>query len=454
MRIKLSRRIQNIIKIAVVSALAAAAIFTIAAICSVDVGLTVYYGGRKIGTVQSPAAFEAIVENVREDAQATTYGDVPFLTGFTYVYAEGSEKTELTDTDTIRALLCDELREGYRAAYGLYIDGQLLAANVDTSVINLALSNARLKAQGKDDAEITLNAEISVASLYYPDSVLKAENEIEDLLAVSAPELYTAMTAQEPGFDITYSEDEFAYLSPNPDGSFTILAEGDGILDFKVTEQSENSVTYQFTVKETISYKTVYEQTDELYVGSYEKKSDGENGEKKTTYSVTYENGVEVSREAISEQITSEAVNKVVYEGTKAKPLTVTTGTFIVPIDEGCYKISSTYGWRELYGEANFHRGLDFAAAYGTPIHAADGGLVTEVGYNDSLGYHVMILHDNGYTTVYAHMSKTLAVKGTRVAQGETIGKVGATGIATGDHLHFEVRIGDTRYDPQDFLPQ
>jgi murein DD-endopeptidase MepM/ murein hydrolase activator NlpD len=96
-----------------------------------------------------------------------------------------------------------------------------------------------------------------------------------------------------------------------------------------------------------------------------------------------------------------------------------------------------------------FHTGLDFAAPAGTPVYAARSGRVVSAGW-DSGGYGLLVVvdHGGGVTSRYAHLSVLGVTAGTRVATGTLIGRVGATGRATGPHLHFEVRLGDAATDP------
>ena len=98
------------------------------------------------------------------------------------------------------------------------------------------------------------------------------------------------------------------------------------------------------------------------------------------------------------------------------------------------------------------HRGLDIAAPTGTSIKAAAGGTVTVAGWNNSYGYMVKISHGNGVETVYGHCSKLLVSKGQTVSQGQVIAKVGSTGDSTGSHLHLEVRVNGTLYNPQNYV--
>ena len=118
------------------------------------------------------------------------------------------------------------------------------------------------------------------------------------------------------------------------------------------------------------------------------------------------------------------------------------------PIDRG--RVTSLYGWRSdpFTGSREFHSGLDIGAAEGTPVHAARDGKVAEIGQNDLLGRYVVLTHPGGYQTVYGHLSAINATIGEEVITGFILGAVGHTGLATGPHLHFEVRTRAGTRDP------
>lgn len=103
-----------------------------------------------------------------------------------------------------------------------------------------------------------------------------------------------------------------------------------------------------------------------------------------------------------------------------------------------------------------YHRAVDLGAPLGTPVVAAQSGTVSEAiagGWNYGYGTHVIISGDNGYQTLYAHMSSLNVSSGQKVTAGSTVvGWVGLTGRTTGPHLHFEVRSGGNFYDPLSFL--
>lgn len=102
----------------------------------------------------------------------------------------------------------------------------------------------------------------------------------------------------------------------------------------------------------------------------------------------------------------------------------------------------------------SYHLGIDIAAAEGTPVAASDSGTVVYAGWNDTgYGYMVMIDHNNGYATLYGHLSVVSVTCGSNVLQGSIIGLAGSTGNSTGAHLHFEVRLNGTFVNPHYVLP-
>ena len=125
-----------------------------------------------------------------------------------------------------------------------------------------------------------------------------------------------------------------------------------------------------------------------------------------------------------------------------------------------CRLITGGYGGRDAPcpGASTYHLGVDIGASWGSDIYATKAGTVkvANEGWNYGLGYCVKIQHDDGTSTVYGHMSRVIAVVGQRVAQGQVIGKIGSTGVSTGPHLHYEIRIGGvtgTAVNPLPYLP-
>jgi murein DD-endopeptidase MepM/ murein hydrolase activator NlpD len=113
--------------------------------------------------------------------------------------------------------------------------------------------------------------------------------------------------------------------------------------------------------------------------------------------------------------------------------------------------ISASYGWR-INPWPEFHKGLDLAADYGTPVHAAADGIVGSAGWDGGFGIKVDLDHANGYHTWYAHLSRVAIAPGAHVHKGDVIAFVGATGEATGPHLHYQIMLDGRAIDPAPFL--
>ena len=104
------------------------------------------------------------------------------------------------------------------------------------------------------------------------------------------------------------------------------------------------------------------------------------------------------------------------------------------------------------YPDVEFHEGVDLGADWGEPVRAAAAGIVTAASYDGGYGLMVEIDHENGYATWYAHLSSAGVRVGERVLKGQTIGRVGMTGFATGPHVHYQVMHDGTPVDPTPFL--
>ena len=127
------------------------------------------------------------------------------------------------------------------------------------------------------------------------------------------------------------------------------------------------------------------------------------------------------------------------------------TGQLAAPVNA---PITSDFGWRihPIYGTSRLHAGTDFGVDEGTPVHAADGGVVVEAGWISGYGYTVIIDHGNGMSTLYAHNSDVAVSPGQTVSKGQVVSYSGNTGGSTGPHLHFEVRINGEPADPMGYL--
>ena len=166
----------------------------------------------------------------------------------------------------------------------------------------------------------------------------------------------------------------------------------------------------------------------------------GTTGHRERNDVVVLENGIEVSREMIHENIMVESTPAVIERGTIIPP------TYIKPINGG--RFTSGYGrrWGRL------HKGVDWACPVGTKVFASSAGTVVRADYNGGYGLCVLIQHPDGKMTRYGHNSKLLVSKGQYVEQGETIALSGNTGNSTGPHVHFEIIVNGSAVNPLKYI--
>ncbi len=159
------------------------------------------------------------------------------------------------------------------------------------------------------------------------------------------------------------------------------------------------------------------------------------------------------SREdAAVQQIINNSSSKAEVDTSINNPSSASLAGFQWPVDA---RVTSEFGYRihPVYGTRRLHAGIDVGAASGTPIYAANDGIVIFAGGRGGYGSTVIVDHGGGITTLYAHQSRIGTSEGQLVARGDVVGFVGATGTATGNHLHFEVRVDGSPVNPRNYLP-
>ncbi|MDD7796266.1 peptidoglycan DD-metalloendopeptidase family protein [Clostridium sp. 'White wine YQ'] len=192
-------------------------------------------------------------------------------------------------------------------------------------------------------------------------------------------------------------------------------------------------------VNEEIPPSTKIVSTKDLYWGE-SNTVQGKAGTKEVLRDLTYENGVVISEQRISEKVITKATDSIIYKGAKDP---ISSGVaFLDPPSRG--GITSSYGAR--WGSK--HHGIDIAGNTGDPIEAAFDGTVADTGYNSIYGKMIVIDHGKGVETVYGHCSKILVSAGEKIKKGDLIGRIGTTGRSTGPHLHFELRVNGEAINP------
>lgn len=209
--------------------------------------------------------------------------------------------------------------------------------------------------------------------------------------------------------------------------------------------------SYEVVDKET-SFNTTEQYDSNLTQGTILVTQEGKNGLERVTQNVKTVNGLISYVDPVDKQVLTTPIPKIINIGTKYVPNVGSTTSWGWPTNSG-YTITSYYGYRApipgLYGSTNFHSGLDIAGTgYGSPVKATNNGTIYSItpewvnGVKNSYGNHIIINHNNGYYTLYAHMSsfEPSITVGSTVTRDSIIGYVGCTGTCSGPHVHYEIR--------------
>ena len=207
----------------------------------------------------------------------------------------------------------------------------------------------------------------------------------------------------------------------------------------------------ELTYMSVIPFETITYMDPELYIGETAVITEGRDGLRRVTETVEYSGGTRAKVISVSSTLIVEAIAETVAVGSLERPLTASYGTYIWPANG---KLNSNFGLRSGGVGSTNHKGIDITGNKGDSIFAADGGEIIHADSSLSgFGKLIQIQHDNGEVTYYAHNSELLVKVGERVAQGQEIAKMGSTGVASGVHLHFELRIDGVPVNPVDYLP-
>lgn len=192
------------------------------------------------------------------------------------------------------------------------------------------------------------------------------------------------------------------------------------------------------------AYNTEERYDDTAIIGDDKVIQEGQNGLDRVSQRVREINGEIVYVDPQGKEVLKEPVNKIILKGSKYVPDVGSLTNWGWPTDSG-WTLSSGYIYRTspINGSRELHTGLDISGTgYGSNVYATNNGRVMIAEYHYSYGNYVVINHNNGYMTLYGHMSKIAVKVGDVVERGQVIGYVGMTGAATGPHVHYEVWKG------------
>ncbi|MFC7061090.1 peptidoglycan DD-metalloendopeptidase family protein [Halobacillus seohaensis] len=422
----------------------------------------VYVGDKHIGVVKNKENAQSYVQQQLDKVQEQheDYQLEP-LEEVTYV----SEKMFAPSVETDQTLrkLGDSIDVGVEAV-GLTVESQTIAylpseADAEDVVqkfkeqyvdpedlkeVETRANDEKIELKGSTVMEVQLTNEISQEK-----EVVEA-SEVTDV--TEAVEILKKGTYQETTSEVVgkiapqYNLSQEQMMTFNDEYSIKDQSQSDqevNVADFE--PWTEVFIKKEGIKKENIPYKTEVVKTDDLVKGETEIKQEGQDGEKEIHYYKHMKNDRIVDEGTIEEKEVSAPVKEIVVQGTKVIS-SKGTGEFEWPAVEGT--ITSEQGKR--WG--SFHKGIDIAGVSNRTIKAADNGKIIEAGKDGAYGNKVIVDHNNGYKTIYAHLESIDVSVGDTVEKGSTLGKMGTTGRSTGVHLHFEVYKNGSLEDPLEHI--
>ena len=429
-------------------------VFTVKTLTGLNYAIEVSYNGQQIGYVADESVYDSAVKiignriiSVDEDAWQ------PSATLTIAACPADSLSTQDTMANSLLSASGTEIVE----ATGLYIGGEFYGATTAGEMLQQTLDDiiAPFEAQAQrlgDDASVKFSRDVQLVSGIYPsDSVvsydrlhtLVTSSDVQDIYYTAAAGESVAAIALANGLTVS----ELQEMNPETDLTQQLLEEGSSLLVARAEPLISVKTVRTITKVSTIAFDTIVTKDNRFNVGYYWVVSQGESGERTTVTEVEYKNGVEINRTVVSELVTKEPIHQEIVIGTKSTGggSSVGTGSMVWPTAGG-YSITRGF-------TAGHHLGVDIAAARGTEIYAADSGVVTvATSIPWDYGTYCIIDHQNGIVTVYGHCSVLLVEVGDVVQRGQVVALMGSTGNSTGNHLHFETRVGGIKVDPYIYL--
>lgn len=405
----------------------------------------VYLDDKYVGEVRGAKEFSQIVDEACKQISAGLNHEVCFDDKIEYKPVIAWKAGKVGTEEIIGNLKDSGLYK--RKGYAICLNGAELITLPDRQMAESLIQKLQepYKEEPEDKVEFIDSVEIKGKAINQINAVsfdealeVLARNKVE-------PKIYKV----EKGDSLWYiarkcglTIDELADLNP---GLTEIIHEGQKIKLEKPVPLIGIRTTKMTTENEEIPFEIAEEKDSKKYRNQRKVVVKGKNGLKKASIKIVEENGIEIARNVISEEVIKQPVTQKESVGTKVLPPRWGTGSFNRPV---LGVITSRFGRR--WGA--MHEGIDIDGNIGDPIRAADGGKVIFVGTESGYGKIIKISHDNEYITYYGHCSKILVKKGDRVAKGQKIGLIGMTGRTTGPHLHFEIRKNGVPQNPVKYL--
>ena len=417
------------------------------------IGTTVSYDGQVLGRLASKSEAETVRKDL-ESITSRTLGETYTIDDSLLQYDSGwMLRQDIEDKAVYEDQLSDEIGL-VTSAYCLYVNDVRIGATPYEGALEELLDQLQKAASDEDTISCEFAEDVEIRQEYVPTSEIMNLGYIAELLySTKTAEVTYEVKKGDTWSQIAAKNDMSSaeLLALNPGYNINKLQIGEVLTLSASVPYLTMTVVKQERYLDDVSYNIEYTDSADLYQGDYKVTSKGEYGKADVMAKATYVNGEETERTILSSVTLKEPVTEYRLRGTKARPTWMPTGSFRWPTSG---RISSYFGGRKSPGGigSTNHKGIDIAVPRGTPIYAADGGTVTYSGWMSGYGYLVQIDHGNGYVTRYGHNSSLTVSVGQHVYKGQQVARAGSTGNSTGNHCHFEIRIGGSTVNPLNYL--
>lgn len=431
----------------------------------------VYVNNDYLGVATDKKVVETYIDKKMEEMKET-YGEYQYVVEDDITYIPEQVFRTSNINDQLQQYVSDELAIGVEAFY-LEIGGKPVAYVENKEDAEEVIKQLKLKyvsAKELKQLEKQKNSEEELPALKEGESrvldvtlskeiaIEKGESAPDNVLSVKdAVKLLQKGTLEEELYEVKEGDVLGKIAAAHNLKTKDLLALNSGITEDTLLQigQKLNVTVYkphvqvvvskEKFVEEKIRHKKEVVADSSMYKGTSKVKQKGKDGLREVTYAITEKNGRIAKRKVIEENVIKEPVKEITLRGTKVIP-SRGTGSLTWPASGGY--ISSGYGYR--WGR--LHKGIDIARPSNRTIKAADNGTVVSAGWDGGYGNKIVINHNNGFRTVYAHLSSMNVRPGQTVTKGSKIGVMGSTGNSTGVHLHFEVYKNGKLQNPSSYL--
>lgn len=348
-------------------------------------------------------------------------------------------------TQSIYVLDKDVFKEAVEALIRTFVGENQYKAYIEDNQVKIETTGEEIQNVYVDEDITVKETNIPVDETIYTDSselanyLLYGKEQKANEYIVQAGD-----TIENVAFNNKISPEEVLISNSTLTSTTNLLYPGQKLQIIETNPQI-SVVEESYVVEDIESQYPTEERYDEnAAIGVDKVIQDGENGLERVAQRVKKVNGVINYVVPEGKTVLKAPISKIIMKGTKYIPDVGSTTSWGWPTDSG-WRLSSGYVWRTnpVTGKRELHGGLDISGTgYGSRIYATNNGRVKEAGYHYSYGNHVIIDHNNGYLTLYAHMSRINVKEGQVVARGDVVGYVGMTGTATGPHVHYEIWKG------------